>query len=204
MVFTLGNLPVENFTLAIWPKTQGNQDHDLSSARTLMSPALTLVLLDRRALALDRDLEPIQLNHRRCLSKRLLTQVVHQRLDLIDPLIDGSQSNIASQLGTPPLADRTQTLTQTTTEEHVLLQIDPKSLKFLEDTEGANHIVVALLALQHGHLQMSHLSPSRLQIPSIISISRKLIGILASAISTLPVNLACLAPDVAIFSFFPS
>src|SRR5579859_4241945 len=68
----------------------------------------------------------------------------------------------------------------------------------------AEHIVVTLLALEHGHLQVLHMPPPGLQISLIVSISGKLMGILAPAVSTLPVDLTLLATDLAICSFLPA
>jgi hypothetical protein len=67
----------------------------------------------------------------------------------------------------------------------------------------ADHIVVTLLALEHGHLQVLHMPPSGLQISLVVSISGKLLGILAPTVSTRPVDLTLLAADLAICSFLP-
>lgn len=60
------------------------------------------------------------------------------------------------------------------------------------------------LTLQHGNAQSLEMSPSRLHIPPVVSISQELIGVLASTMPTFPLNFALLTPDMACFSFFPS
>jgi len=67
----------------------------------------------------------------------------------------------------------------------------------------ADYIVVTLLALQHGHLHVLSLPTPGLQISLVVSISDQLMGILAPAAATRPVNLTLLAADLAIRSFLP-
>jgi hypothetical protein len=63
-----------------------------------------------------------------------------------------------------------------------------KALVLLHDAEGADHVMLALLALQHRYLQIFQMAPACLQIASIMPITGKLIGIATATAGTLPVN----------------
>jgi hypothetical protein len=71
----------------------------------------------------------------------------YQELDLVDALIDGSQSHIPFYLLTPSLTDDSQTLAHTRAKKDILIQIEPKSLVFFEETKMTKDIVMALLTL---------------------------------------------------------
>jgi hypothetical protein len=70
----------------------------------------------------------------------------------MDALIDRGQSHTASRRRIPTLTDLAQTLEQAETSEHFLIQIQPEALELLQDREGADHIMLTLLAFQHRHL----------------------------------------------------
>src|SRR5205823_6586778 len=131
-------------------------------------------------LPLDRDPDAIELNHAGRRGKGSRTHVLYERFYLVDPLIDGSQSHIPSSLLTPELPDHTQTLPQPTTQEHILIEIEPKPALFLQNTQSTDHIVMTVLALKHWDSQALDMTPSRLQASFLLSIPHKLIGILAS------------------------
>jgi len=122
--------------------------------------------------------------------------------DPIDPLINGAQPYTSSQCGTPALAQVTQTLAQTTAEEHVLIQIQPEALIFLPDRKVSHDIMLAALAFQHRHLHVIQMSPSRFQAAAIMSVASKLIGIGATAMSAVPVDLTWLQADLACRTLF--
>lgn len=73
---------------------------------------------------------------------------------MIDQLIERAESNRMFQLSTPAIPDRPQALAQTTAKKGVLLQVHPKPLKFLQNTELANDIMMTVLTLQHGNPQL--------------------------------------------------
>ena len=73
---------------------------------------------------------------------------------LVDTFIDRAQSHAAFHRRTPALADFPQTLAQAEASEYVLIQIQPKALELLQDREGADHVMLPLLTLQHRHLQV--------------------------------------------------
>jgi hypothetical protein len=50
--------------------------------------------------------------------------------------------------------------------------------------------MLTLLALQHRDAKVTEMAPTRGETSAIMAVSRKLIGILTSAVSTLPVDLA--------------
>ena len=114
---------------------------------------------------------------------------------------EGAQSHTASHRRTPALADLPQTLAQTATKEHVLIQIQPEALVLLQDREGADHVMLTLLTLQHRHLQVFQMAPSRLQISSVMPIAGKLIGVRTSTRGTLPINRMRCAADLTGSSF---
>ena len=89
-----------------------------------------------------------------------------------------------------------QTLAHATTKEHVLIQIQPKTLVLLQDGEGADHVMLTLLALQHGHLKVLQMAPSRLETPPVMPIAGKLMGICASTGGTCPLDKALSATDL--------
>src|SRR5438105_5337278 len=70
-----------------------------------------------------------------------------------------------------------QTLAQAAAKEHVLIQIQPKALEFLDNRPVSHHVVAALLALQHRNLQVLHLTPPRFQVPTVMSITGELVSI---------------------------
>ena len=117
-----------------------------------MAAALPLIQFDRFALPLDRYPDAIELDDRGHIGDRFLMGLLQERLDLIDALVDSPQAHTAAQCGTPPFAQIAQTLAQASAKEHVLIQIQPKALEFLDNRPVSHHVVQALLALQHGDL----------------------------------------------------
>src|SRR5947209_5112844 len=87
MIFTVGQLPVQDFSSAIGPESHGHQDHDFLPA-ALMAFALTLVRLDFCLLALNRDPNAVTLDDGWSLGEMLFPHAMHQRLYLIDELIE--------------------------------------------------------------------------------------------------------------------
>src|SRR5947209_6126644 len=162
MLFAGSKLPIEDFTPAIFPEAQSNQDHDLFAA-ALLSVALSFVLLDLLCLALDRDPDAIELNHLGRGGKGAHTHLLDERFYLVDPFIDGSQSHIPSDLFAPALTNHAQTLPQPTTKECILIEIEPKPTIFLQNTKSTDHIVMAVLTLQHWDSQTLNMPPARLQ-----------------------------------------
>ena len=63
--------------------------------------------------------------------------------------------------------------------------------------------MMAVLTLKHRNLHIWDMAPSRLQIPFIMSIARKLIGILTSTISALPIDFSFLVTDLMVDALFP-
>ncbi len=130
--------------------------------------------------------------------------LLDQWLYLVYALIDRSQSHIPFDGLTPSLTDHAQTLPHATAKEHILIQVEPKSLVFFEKTKRTDPIMMAVLTLKHWDSRVLYMPPSCLQISFIVPITRKLIGIPASTVPTHPINLPFLAADVAIGSFLSS
>jgi hypothetical protein len=59
------------------------------------------------------------------------------------------------------LAQMAQTLGESTAKERALIQIQPQTLKFLQDRIVADHIMLTLLAFEHRHEASPPLVPSR-------------------------------------------
>jgi hypothetical protein len=173
-------------------------------AAALMPTALAFIGFDRLVLRLNRNRDAIELHHGRHIADRFTVGLLQERFDLIDTLIERAQAHTAVQDGTPPLAEIAQTLTESTAKEHILIHIQPKALKLLQDREVRNHIVLTVLAFQHGHLQIIEMTPACFQAPTVMPITRKLVGIRASALPTVPINLACLRTHPSWFSFLPA
>src|SRR5260370_13832247 len=189
MLFALGDLAIHDLASAtdIIPEPESNQHHD-TLALALFASSLAAIGLLFLGLALDGQPDAIELDHRRHIRDRLQLRLRHKGSDLIDALIERAQSHAASHCRTPPLANLAQTLAQTTTKKHILIQIQPEALELLQDREGTNYIMLTLLAFQHRHLQVFQMTPACFQIPAVMPIAGKLIGILTSAVSTLPIN----------------
>src|SRR6266481_3024477 len=93
---------------------------------------------------------------------------------------------------TPSLGDLTQTLARPTTPQDILIQIQPKSVMFLQNLEITDHIMLTFLTFQHGDLQLLDLSPACLQFTSIVAVPCEIIRISASTVFTLPMNFSWL------------
>jgi hypothetical protein len=91
-----------------------------------------------------------------------------------------------------------------TAKERILFQVNPKPLKFLYQAKLTDHIMETLLTFQHGNTQSLDISPSGLEISSIVSILEKLIGILTSTVPTFPLTLTWLATDPTCSPFLSS
>jgi hypothetical protein len=169
-----------------------------------MAFALTLVGLDFFLLLLNRDPNAVTLEDGWGLGEMLFAHAMHQWLDLIDELIERAQPNGTLQLCTPAISDRPQALAQTTAEQGILLQVHPKPLKFLQDTKATRHIMMTALTLQHRNRQLLDMSPFCLERSSVMAVSRELIGVLASTLSTLPVTFARRLTHRAPTAFFAS
>ena len=95
-------------------------------------------------------------------------------------------------------------LAQATAEQGILLQIDPKALKFFQNTKLANDIMMTALTLQHGNPQLLDMPPFGLYCSLVMPVSREVVGILASAMSAFPANCARLLTHRAPTPFFSS
>src|SRR5947209_13863156 len=127
--------------------------------------------------------------------------LLQEGLNLIDAFVDRSQTHTAAQYGAPSLAQIAQTLTQAAAKEHVLIQIQPKALEFLDNRPVSHHVVAALLALQHRNLQVLHLTPPRFQVPTVMSITGELVSITTATRPALPINGARLPAYASRFAF---
>ena len=77
MIFTVGQLPVQDFPSAIGPEPHGHQDHHFLPT-TLLAFTVTFVELDFCFLTLDRDPNAITLDHRGCFGEMLFPHAMHQ------------------------------------------------------------------------------------------------------------------------------
>src|SRR5260221_10593971 len=94
-----------------------------------------------------------------------------------------------------------QALAQAAAKEHVLIQIQPKTLEFLDDCPVDRHVVQALLALQHRNLQVLQLTPPRFQVPTVMPITGELVGITTATRPALPINGARVPTHTSRFAF---
>jgi hypothetical protein len=92
-------------------------------------------------------------------------------------------------------------LAQATAKEHILIQIQPKTLEFLDDCPIDHHVVQALLAFQHRDLQVLQLTPPRFQVPTVMPITGELVGITTATRPALPINAARLPTYPSRFAF---
>ncbi len=203
MIFPFGQLPIENLSPAVGPEAERHEDHDLFPA-ALWAFSLTLVELDLSLLALDRDPHAVTLDYRWCFWELLFSHAMNQGIDLIDELIATAEPNPMFSLSTPAILDRPQALAQATPEKGILVHIYPKPLKFLQNTELANDIMMTVLALQHGDPQMIDMPQFGLQRSLVMPVSRELMSILTAALSAFPVNFAGLLTRLTWTAFFPS
>src|SRR6266705_1147394 len=195
MLLTLSNLPVDNFSLffpIFCPESSCHQEHLLFA---LASMACTIAPIKHHHFALlgNRDPNAIQLDHFGYLLQRSVMKLMDQRLDLIDSLVNRSQPDRMADRRTPAFTHITQTLTASATPECFLCQIHPKPLIFLEKRIIADHVMLALLTFQHGHLQVLNGTPTCLQITPIMAVSGELIGIIAFTGAAFPVYFLYLA-----------
>jgi hypothetical protein len=122
MLLALGNLPIHNFSLflaILGPKPQCHEDHPLF-ALALVTLTIASILQHHFALCGDGDPNAVQLDHLGDMLEGFVMELVDQRLNLIDPLVDRSSPNSMAHGGTPAITNITQTLTTPTTPEGVL------------------------------------------------------------------------------------
>ena len=74
-------------------------------------------------------------------------------------------------------------------------RIEPKTLILLQDGKLRHHIVFTALTFQHGHPQRIQVSPCGFQAAAVMAVARKLVGIGAATMATLPVDRTRLATD---------
>jgi hypothetical protein len=92
----------------------------------------------------------------------------------------------------------------TTAEQGILLQVNPKPLKFLQHTKPTHHLMMTTLTLQHGNGQLLDMSPCCLERWAVMPVSGELSGILTVTLSTWPVNFTRLLTHQVWTSFFSS
>ncbi len=86
MIFTFGQLPIQNLSPAVRPEAERHEAHDLFPA-ALWAFSLTLVELDLSLLALERDPNAVTLDHRWCFWEMLFSHAMNQGIDLMDEFI---------------------------------------------------------------------------------------------------------------------
>ncbi|SRR5712692_92135 len=153
---------------------------------------LEYIEFDRLVLRLNCHPDAIELHHCQHIRDRFMVGVLQKWFDLIDAFNERTQAHTATQDGTPPLTQIAQTLTEASAKEHILTHVQQKAFKFRQDREVRCHIMLAVLALERGHLQIIQMTPAGFQASAIMAISRKLLRIRAFALPTLPIDLACL------------
>lgn len=163
---------------------------------------MLLVELDSFFLRSNGNPNTVTWHNCRGFWKMLLLHTMHQWFYLVHEVINRTETDGTSELTVPSLFDGSQTLPQAAAKKGILLQIDPKPLILLQESKGTKHIVMVALARQQRDVQVLNVTISGFQIPFIMPISRELIGILASTISTGPVTCSLITPDSAWLSFF--
>src|SRR5258708_888154 len=104
MIFTACDLPIEDLPPPIRPKAERHQDHHLPTCALFPLP-LAFVRLDLLLLADDRDPDAIQLDHGGNISERSRMHASGQGFDLVNPLIERSQTHLSLNCRTPALSD---------------------------------------------------------------------------------------------------
>src|SRR5205085_9895032 len=84
-----------------------------------------LIHLDRLLLVDNGEPNAIQLDHGWDIGDRLTAGLLHQRFDLIDALIVGTQPHLTLQGGTLLLAQVAQILRYSTSIKHLMITIVP-------------------------------------------------------------------------------
>src|SRR5258708_14140814 len=120
MIFAACHLPIEDLPPPIRPQAERYQDDHLFAAPLFPLP-FAFIWLDCFVRTLDRDPNPIELDHGRDIDDRLSVDVAHQWLDLIDPFIERSQSPTSFDRPTPPPLELAPALAETTAKEHILI-----------------------------------------------------------------------------------
>lgn len=133
LIFAAGDLPIEDLSSPVWPQAECHQDHDFFSAALMALPLLS-VRLNGFILVLNGHPHAIPLNHCRRFWDMLIVHVMHERLHLMNALMNGTESNRTSELTAPSLFDGSQTLPWATAQEGILLEISPTPLILLQES----------------------------------------------------------------------
>jgi len=97
LVFLLGYFPIQDVPSAapICPQAQGDQHHH-AFAPGAVTLALAAILVETVLLGLHAEPDAIELHHGRHLADGFAMHVREPRFQLIDALIDGTQSHACS------------------------------------------------------------------------------------------------------------